>query len=76
MRDTEIERTMNHGARIFKNIDAAEVVPQAKRDRRQLQPATAAAVVAHGLVAIRGRQVGHFRLRLGKISQRIEITQK
>ena len=38
---------------------AAEVPPQAERDRGQLQPAATAPAVDHALVAVHGRRVRH-----------------
>ena len=41
MGDAQIEGAAHHGAAVLKDIDAAEVVPQAQRDGRQAQAAAA-----------------------------------
>ena len=49
-------RRDDRAARVERPV-VAEVLPEAERDRRQLEAAAAAAVVAHPLVAIGGRGV-------------------
>ena len=50
--DAEVERTARDAAADLVGAVAAEVVPEAERDERELQAAAAAAAVLHVLVAI------------------------
>ena len=59
MRDAEVERAQQHRAPVLERVDAAEVVPQAERDRGQLEAALADAVVTHAFVTTVGGSVGH-----------------
>ena len=52
MRDAEIEGAARDGAAVLEDVDVAEVVPQAQRNRGQPHAAGAHAVVAHRLVAV------------------------
>ena len=61
MRDPEIEGPAADGAFRFRGLVEAEIVPQAQRDRRQFQPAAAAAVIDHRIITGRRRRVGHGR---------------
>ena len=51
MRDAVVKRGAQDGLLRAKGRDIAEVVPQAQRQRGQLQAASAAAAVGHGVVA-------------------------
>ena len=50
MGDAQVERPQDHRLAVAKSVHAAEVVPQAERNCRKLQPAASTAVIAHGLV--------------------------
>ena len=47
MGDAEVECMSEHRPRIFKRVDSAEIVPESKSDRRQLQAAASASIVRH-----------------------------
>src|SRR3546814_8770732 len=47
MRDAAIERAAQHRAAGFEHVRAAEILPQAKADRGQIEPAVAAAAIGH-----------------------------
>ena len=57
MEDAEVEGPARDRAAELVRPVVAEVVPEAERDRRQLQAAAAAAAVLHPLVALGGRGV-------------------
>ncbi len=59
MRDAEVERAADDRTARVEGPVVAEVVPEPERHGRQLQPARAAAVVAHRVVALGGRNVRH-----------------
>ena len=66
MRDTEVEGTAHDRATALERVDPAEVVPEAERDRGQHEPAAAAPVVPHPVVAVLRSHVGrHRHLHLG-----------
>ena len=50
--DPQVERTADDRALALQRDVAAKVLPQAERDRRQLEPAAAAAAVLHARVAV------------------------
>src|SRR5437764_110263 len=52
VRDPEVERAEDYGARNLERVDAAEVVPEAERHARQQQTAPAAALVGHDVIAV------------------------
>src|SRR5208283_1743600 len=52
MGDAEIEGAAQHGAGIFKVIDAAEVVPQSERDGGKLDAAASRAAILDGIVTL------------------------
>src|SRR6266850_1258413 len=52
MRDPELEGPQDGRALPIERSIVAEVLPQAQRDRRQLQPAAPAAAVLHSLVSV------------------------
>src|SRR4029077_18499951 len=52
MRDAEIEGASQHGARVFKVIHAAEVVPQSERDGGKFNAAASRAAIFHGVVTL------------------------
>lgn len=60
MRDATVESMENHALSLGIVVDAAKVVPQAKRDGRKKDTALAATAVRHRGIAIRG---GHGRKR-------------
>ena len=62
MGDAAIEGRAQQVARRLERVDPAEIVPQAQRQHGKLETAAAAAAVFHGVVAVRGRQIGHFHL--------------
>ena len=57
MADPEVERTADDRPAGLVRAIMPEVVPQAERDRRELQPAAAAAAVLHPVVACGCRDV-------------------
>src|ERR1700722_3302543 len=59
MADAKIERPPAYCAHRIGGLVEAEIVPQAQRYRWQFQPAAAAAVVNHFVVACGRRRVGH-----------------
>ena len=59
VRDPEVEGPAHDRATGLQGALAAEVLPEAERDRRQVQPAAAAAAVSHAAVAVLGGDVGH-----------------
>ncbi len=67
MGDPEVERRAADRPHRIHRLVEAEIVPEAERDRRQLQPAAAAAVVEHRIVAVRRRDVGHGLSSAGRI---------
>ena len=66
MGDAEIEGAAHHGAAVFKDVHAAEVVPQAEGDGGQANAAAAAAAVRHGVVALIAGEIhgGSFQMWL------------
>ena len=56
MRDAEIEGATHDRPARLERGDASEVLPEPERDRGQREPAAAAAVVAHLVVAVAARQ--------------------
>ena len=48
--DAEVEGAQHHGAPVLVGIDAAEVVPQPQRHRRQQQPAAPRAAIEHAAI--------------------------
>ena len=69
MRDATVESMENHALSLGIVVDAAKVVPQAKRDGRKKDTALAATAVRHRGIAIR---VGHgkkgiFALYINKV---------
>ena len=50
MGDSQVKGAAQHGAAVFERIDAAEIVPQAERNRRQHDAGLAAAPVDHAVV--------------------------
>jgi hypothetical protein len=59
VRDPQVERAADDRAAPLERVDAAEVVPEPERDEGQVEPAPAAAPVAHRSVAVGGGHVGH-----------------
>ena len=59
MRDAEVERAPDDRALRVERTVVAEVVPQAQRERRQLEAAPPDAVVAHAVVPFRNGDEGH-----------------
>src|ERR1700727_1208933 len=59
MRDAKIERLTAYGAHRIGGLVETEIVPQTQRYRRKFQPAAAAAVVDHFVVARGRRRGGH-----------------
>jgi hypothetical protein len=59
MSDAVVEGGPGHEAAILESIQAAEVVPPAQGNARQLQAAPAHAGILHGVIAGIGRTVGH-----------------
>ena len=59
VRDPEVERPPDDRTARVERPVVAEVVPEPERHGRQLQPARTAAVVAHRVVALGGRNVRH-----------------
>jgi hypothetical protein len=59
MSDAEIERRAAHIELALMRGVVAEIVPQAERHRRQLQPSLADTIVFHFVVAIFGGLPGH-----------------
>ena len=57
MDDAEVEGPPAHGTRILQRPVFAEIVPQAKGERRKLEPAPAGAAIEHGVVARAVRDV-------------------
>ena len=68
VRDAEVERAAQDRALALDRPVVAEVVPEAERDRRQLEAAASAAAVRHQVVvAVVGSEVGH-RITYWRIS--------
>src|SRR3546814_12628601 len=64
MRDAAIERAAQHRAAGFEHVRAAEILPRAKADRGQIEPAVATAAIGHPPVIAIGiggvwRRPGH-----------------
>ena len=57
--DAEVEGAAHDRAAVLERPVAAEVLPEAERHRRQLQPAAAAAAVLHAVVALGRGGVRH-----------------
>ncbi len=52
VRDAHVEGASGDGASVLEHVQAAEVVPPAERDGRQLQPAAADAVIDHLVITV------------------------
>ena len=59
MRDAVVKRRAQDGLLGFKRRDAAEVVPQTQRERREQKPAFAASAVGHRVVSGGRRDIRH-----------------
>ena len=59
MRDAEVEGAAHDRAAVLERPVVAEVLPEAERDRGQLQAAAPAAAVRHAVVAVVGGDVRH-----------------
>ena len=57
--DAEVERAAQDGPARLQRPVAAEVLPQAERDRRELEAAAPTAPVGHRLIAVLGGSPGH-----------------
>ncbi len=54
MGDAQVKGASHHGAGVFEDIDAAEIVPEAERNRGQLQSAASAAAIQIGVIITGG----------------------
>ena len=64
MRDAVVKRRAQNGLLGFKRRDAAEIVPQAQRQRRKQKPAFAAAAIGHRVVSGGRGNIGHAKTSL------------
>jgi hypothetical protein len=59
--DPEVKSPTQNGAASLEHIGAAEILPQAQGDGRQVKPAAPAAAIGHGVVAGGVGDVGRFK---------------
>ncbi len=67
MGDAAVEGAADDGAAGLEHVAAAEIVPEAEGDGRQIEARTAAAAIGHGLIAAGSGFVAHERF-LGAVS--------
>jgi len=59
MRDPGIEGKVEDSPAVLQHVDMAEVVPEAKGDRRQQETTAAATPVFHGIIAVMEGGIAH-----------------